>query len=205
MIETILGWLGLLPGPAVLGVATLALVVEAGLLAGLFVPGTSILLILGVLSQLGVTPLALAIPLAAAGTVAGAHVGFWRGRTTGLPSVRLLDRCRDLVGRHRGWAVAVGHWSSAGRTLVPRISAAGGMPYRTFALAVVPSAVAWAGAVVTLGYTQAAAYRTWSDALGVVGPVLAVLLIGALVLSARTPRRRARSPRPPRPDRSPAR
>lgn len=205
MGELFTSWLGSLPGAAVLVVTGLALVVEAGLLVGLAVPGTTILLVLGVLTHMGVIPLAATLSTAVIATAIGAQLGFWRGRTAKLPKHRIIERVTGLVGKHRGWAVAIGHWSSAGRNLVPRIAASDGMPYRRFALAVLPSAALWAGTIVLIGYTQAAAFQRWSDTLGVVGPSVAVVLVAALIVSGRIARRRAVSPRPVRQDPSPVR
>jgi membrane-associated protein len=204
-------WLGHLPGGWILALTGLAMVVEAGLLVGLMIPGTTLLLTLGILTQLGVVPLAASLPTAIAATALGAQLGFWRGRTAGVPLTRLvarsgrflgaqpLERAGRLVARHRGRAVAVGHWSSFGRNLVPRLAAAGRMPYRIFATAVVPSAALWASAMVLIGYTQAAALQHYA---GLVGPCVAVILVIALIWTAR---RRASSREPVPPGQRPAR
>ncbi|GAA4050500.1 DedA family protein [Nonomuraea soli] len=196
-------WLGHLPGGWVLALTGLAMVIEAGLLVGLMIPGTTLLLTLGILTQLGVVPLAASLATAVAATVLGAQLGFWRGTTTGVPLTRLVERplgrAAGLVARHGGRAVVIGHWSSFGRNLVPRLAAAGRMPYKTFATAVVPSGALWATAMVLIGYTQAAALQHYA---GLAGPCVAVVLVVALIWTAR---RRGSSPGPARPGRHPAR
>ncbi|GAA0374032.1 hypothetical protein Acor_41900 [Acrocarpospora corrugata] len=185
--------LGQLSPPLLLAVAWVLLLAEAGLLVGVALPGTSVLVALGYFSHLGVVPLGGAVAVAACAAVVGTQVSYlWGRRREGAPSFHRLapgrwDRPRELVGRYGGWAVAGGQWFGSALTLTPRLAGWAGMPYRTFVTVSLPTACAWASTLVTLSYHLAPEIiQQVTTHLTIAGPALvAVWLLVAWVLRAR--------------------
>lgn len=185
--------LGQLSPPLLLVVAWVFLVAEAGLLVGVALPGTSVLVALGYFSHLGVVPLGGAIAVAACAAVVGTQISYlWGRRREGAPSFHRFapgrwDRPRELLGKYGRWAVAGGQWFGSARTLTPRLAGWAGMPYRTFATASLPTACAWAATLVTLSYHLAPEIiQQVTTHLAVAGPVLvAAWLLVAWAVRAR--------------------
>ncbi|MEV0344836.1 DedA family protein [Nonomuraea sp. NPDC050680] len=127
--------LGQLSPPLVLIVGWLLIVAEAGLLIGVFLPGTSVLVALGYLSHLGVVPLGATIAVAAFAAITGTQLSFLMGRRRTLGKRRTLGRRRALgkrrtLGRRRALGkrpvlgkrrdALAGFWEHGRRLLVRR-------------------------------------------------------------------------------------
>lgn len=185
--------LGRLPAPLVLAVAAMLIVAEAGTLAGVALPGTSVLVALGYLTRLGVLPFAGTVAVAVAAAVAGTQLSYGQGRRReGAASIHPLAdrlapaawaRARRMVARRGAWAVAGGQWLGAARTLVPRLTGWAGVPYAAFARVSVPTAAAWAATLVTLSRSVPDLADAITAHLAVAGP-LAVGLILVVSLTA---------------------
>jgi membrane-associated protein len=194
LLDTVVNW----PPAAVLVVAGMVLVVESGTLVGVALPGTTLLVALGLWSHIRPDALVPAIAISAAATVTGAHVGWWRGRSgRGVPALggdgrhRLVIRA-GAARAHRWLAghgpvataalLACGHWAAAARPLLPRVAGGAGVPYRIAGAPLMLTGTAWATTLVLLGNQVGPHVLTQVGAvpLGVVA-----LLIGALVLHSR--------------------
>ena len=197
LLDAVAGW----PAPLVLVGAAALLLVESGTLVGLFLPGASTLVALGLWSSASGTPLALVCAVAAAATVTGALHGFARGRRPASPrrlpgrlgpGIELrTERARSWLAEHNGpgaWLLLpAGHWIAELRTLLPRLAGAAGVPVRIAVPALVVSGSGWAGTVVTLGRTlgpQVVDHAQWAAA----AVVAAVLLV---LVARRLPHRRS--------------
>lgn len=198
MLTLLLDAVASLPVPVVLLVAAMVLVAESGTVFGIVLPGTTLLVALGLWSHAAPDALLPAVAAAAAATVTGAHVSRWRGRShqDGLPpasdspgvwgrrvaQARAVRAQRWLAGRGPAATAALlacGHWAAAARPLMPRIAGGAGVPYRIAGPAMVLSGTAWAVTFVLLGNRVGAhvlTHGTW------VPVVLVVLLIGVLTL-----------------------
>jgi membrane-associated protein len=171
-----------------------------------FLPGTSLLLGLGLWSDAAGVPSAPVIAVSATATVAGAHIGWWQGRRrrgTTDGSAAPTSRRRRLVAtaghllEDRGSAarttvLAMGHWASAARSVLPWIAGRSGVPYRVAGPALAVSGAAWAATLVIAGD------RLRSEGLSPAGvaPVLVLLaVLGGLAWFSRCPRRRWSRPR----------
>jgi membrane-associated protein len=187
------------PAPVVLGVAGVLLVVESGALVGIVLPGTTLLVALGLWSLTAPHVLAPAVIAAAVATVTGAHLGWLRGRS-GAPVGRApgqLGRLTDARGRQAGaWLaergrpatvalLACGHWAAAARPVLPRVAGAAGVPYRTVGPVLVLSGSAWAATLVLLGNRVGALVVTTAAWVPI---LLVALLVAALVLRSRVRR-----------------
>ena len=136
-------WLTELPASLVYVVAAALIFAETGLLVGLVLPGGElVLLLVGFLASLGtVNPYVAAVVLIVA-ALAGDAVGFREGVRYGprLRSSRVgtwvgeerWHRAATLFYRHGGRAVFFGRFVAFARTLMPRLVAMGGGPYRRF-------------------------------------------------------------------------
>jgi membrane-associated protein len=185
--------LGQLSPPLVLIVGWLLIVAEAGLLIGVFLPGTSVLVALGYLSHLGVVPLGATIAVAVCAAATGTQLSFLLGRRGEGPAGRRLaafsgfwERGRRLLVRRGVWAVIVGQWLGSARTLVPRLAGWSGMSYRAFACASLPAACAWAATLVSLSrYLAPEVIHRITGNLALAGPSAIALLLLVLWLRHR--------------------
>lgn len=193
-----------LPVPLVMGVVTLALAVEAGLMIGLILPGTSILLTIGFLAQREYLPLPAAIAAGVAGGVLGAQLGYWLGRRgkglsvaakwTNRVAPKIWTRANALVADRGFWAVVSGQWLVSARTITPRVAGWVELPYRTFAMASLPSAAAWGTFWSLVGFfVGQQVQRLINNAVGVVGVIVIVAMLLAFQLRRGYKARAARS------------
>jgi membrane-associated protein len=181
------GW----PVPLVLAAAAVVLFAESGLVAGLALPGTTLMVALGVWAHVAGGVLAPAVVVAALATVAGAHHGWWRGR-------RRADRpVRRFAGRVESWfadrgsvarsaLLGCGHWAAAARPIVPRLAGRAGMPYAVAGPVLAVSGAAWAATLVLLG-DQVGAHVL--DVAGVAPVAALAVLVGALLVRSWRSRR----------------
>ena len=210
-----------LPAAGVLAVAALVLALESGVLVGLFLPGSSLLLALGFLAGNGVVSAWAVALVGGAASALGCQFGFWRARRHRLldpesggdlldPPNRVERRLIDRAGRDRvrrvlaaldrraGPAVAVCQFLSVVRTLMPRLAGRAGVSRRRFASANAPMAFAWAALVSTLGLLAGEAYERVEAAVGLAGPP--VLVAAAVVAWVVVKLRRRRSAPEPEPE-----
>jgi membrane-associated protein len=194
LLDSVANW----PAAVVLVVAALVLVVESGTLVGVALPGTTLLVALGLWSHIRPDALLPAIALSAAATVTGAHIGWWRGRSGhGVPALGGDGRHRRVLRAgttraHRWLAgrgpvataalLACGHWAAAARPLVPRVAGGAGVPYRIAGPPLILSGTAWAATLVLLGNQVGPHVLTQ---VGAVPLVVVALLVGALTLHSR--------------------
>ncbi|MGY1717350.1 hypothetical protein ACI78R_23035 [Geodermatophilus sp. SYSU D01106] len=204
--------------PSAVGTAVLVAVLltaEAGLLVGVVIPASSLVLGLGVLAGAGALPPAAAVLTAAGATVLGAALGHHAAARGGpgslLPTAgplgRLLPvRARALaerltapwveaVGRGPVRAAAAAQFVAGARTLAPRVAARAGVRPAEMLRGTVPAALVWASCLVSAGALASSALplvRSASTALGL--PLLVVAT--AVVLVRRRAGARRAGPRP---------
>ncbi|MCZ2836762.1 DedA family protein [Modestobacter sp. VKM Ac-2985] len=191
-LDQVGGW----PAVLVLGVAALVLALESGVIAGVLLPGSTTLVVLGLWSATTGTHPALPIAVAATASGGGAVHGWLRGhhrRTTGPPQGRLRTRVEPAVRQAEAWltstspghtalVLAAAHWAAVTRTLTPRVAGGGGVPLRLLAPVVVASSTAWATTVVLL--SRELGQQVADDAAWVPAAAVAVL-VGALLARRR--------------------
>ncbi|WP_346622916.1 hypothetical protein [Blastococcus montanus] len=200
-------WVSGLPACTVTAVVAVVLVAESGLLVGLVLPGSSLVIGLGVLVGAGLVPLPVAALTVAAATVGGAALGHcFAARAgsgtllpTGGPLGRLLPgRMRDLVDRAAGpWSDAVAgrpvrvagmsQLFTGSRTLAPRIAARSGVPLSIMLRGTVPAALLWSWGLVAAGAAAGAAAALLNDMVALAGVPVVVAVIWLFL------RRRARA------------
>ena len=192
MLNALLDAVGSWPAALVLSVAAVVLALESGVVVGVLLPGSTLLVALGVWSAASDTPAVLPIAVAATASVLGALAGWRRDRdrrgTSGHG--RLRARVDPAVRRTRDWlatqsaggavlVLAVAHWAAVTRTLTPRVAGGAGVPFRLVAPVIALSGTVWATTVVLLARAlgrQVADDASWAPAvvLGVLGLALLV-------------------------------
>ncbi|KQU54064.1 hypothetical protein ASG84_23860 [Rhodococcus sp. Leaf278] len=156
--------LSAVPVWVVLAGVVVLLAFESGSLLGLFTPGNSVPITLGVLTSIGVVPWLPAVVSAAVASSMGAQWALWRSRRskTILGSGRIesaLPRTltRVVLGvtasaQSRPRAVAAaGHLVGGIRTIAPRLVAASTLRRREYAVISLVAAGVWATALVSVG------------------------------------------------------
>ncbi|WP_157162782.1 DedA family protein [Actinoalloteichus spitiensis] len=185
-----------LRAPFVVLLAGAVLVLESGVLIGLFLPGASTVLALGLVADLGILPLPVALALAFGATALGAQWGYQLGRRRGLGVAGGLARrglaragvgggLRERVSRllDQGGAPAIigAHCVALSRTLAPRLAGTTGVPWRRFSGANLVGCALWSWSLVLVGHFAGAAFDQVRAAVGLLGAPL--LVAGALVLA----------------------
>jgi membrane protein DedA with SNARE-associated domain len=196
-------WLTALPACTVPVAVALVLAAESGLLIGLVLPGSSLVIGVGVLSGTGLVSMPAAALAAAAATVVGAAIGHRRATRaspgTVLPTEGRLGRLLPAtVGRlvERSvspWAEAVtrrpvrmsaaAQFATGSRTLAPRIAARAGVPLPTMLRGTVPAALLWSWGLVALGAAAGAAAPRLDGMVAAAG--LPVVIVAAWLLLRR--------------------
>lgn len=129
----------------------------------LVLPGETGLLLGGWLASIA-APVFLGVYLAGAtGAVAGDSFSYGVGRRWGEPLVHRWDpvrrrlepkveRARDFYERHGGVAVFAGRWVGTLRSVVAFVAGVAGMGFAGFLVWNIAASLAWAAAVVSIGY-----------------------------------------------------
>jgi membrane-associated protein len=175
---------------------------ESASLLGLFTPGSSVPITLGVLTSIGVVPWLPAVVAAAVASSMGAQWAFWHSRRT--DTVLGLGRAESALpagvlrfasglttqARSRPRAVATtGHLIGGIRTIMPRLVATSSLRHREYAVLSLLAAVVWAAVLVTAG--------AWLGDRTIIRTALGYAWIPALTVMAATQlRRRTRSSSP---------
>jgi membrane-associated protein len=160
-------------GPVACLVLLGLLMVESGLLVGVFLPGDSLLFGAGLLVGTGRIAVPIAVLAASAwlGAVLGDGLGYGIGRGLGRPwadtgwSRRFVGAAERMYARHGWFAVVICRWFPGVRSVVPTLAGVGRMRPVAFALANATGALLWAGGTVLLGYAAAAVPQVRDAAL----------------------------------------
>jgi membrane-associated protein len=151
-------------GPLGLLVACLMVFAETGLLIGFFLPGDSLLFLVGlnlgsIWQNVPIWVACLAISLAG---LAGDQTGYWIGRRLG-PAVftrpnskffshKNVERAHNFFERYGSKAVILAHFVPVMRTFVPVAAGVGEMSWRKFTTYNVIGVLGWGTGVTLLGY-----------------------------------------------------
>lgn len=151
-------------GPLGLLVACLIVFAETGLLFGFFLPGDSLLFLVGL--NLGTiwqdVPIVLACILISLSGFAGDQTGYWLGRKLGPAifkrpnskffSERNVQRAHEFFEKYGSKAVILAHFVPIMRTFIPVAAGVGKMSWRKFTLYNVIGVISWGTGVTLLGY-----------------------------------------------------
>jgi len=134
---------------------------EACVGIGLFVSGFILVAVASILVSTEVATLPQILPLAFLGALIGDHLGFYVGRTVGprFHQSRLanryrssLDRAEAMILARGAWAILIGRFIPAIRSLLPAMLGIGGFDRTRYTLVDVVACLLWAsglGLIVT--------------------------------------------------------
>jgi membrane-associated protein len=165
------------PVPLVLLVAAIMLVAESGLFIGVVLPGATVPLSLGVLSQLGSVGFVSAVLTVAAASLLGSQLSYLAARRRPPAGFGMLSRWAEplvrrastLLARRPAAGAAAGRMIGGVRTVVPIVAARAGVRNARLAAGDVPAALLWAAGLVGLGHGAGAALDEARLAVGLLG------------------------------------
>ena len=172
-------------GAWVYGLLFVIIFCETGLVVTPFLPGDSLLFVVGTLAAAGGMDIGLVMALLVAAALTGDNTNYWIGRWIG-PKVfrdenarwlnrRHLDRTHAFYDRHGGKAIVIARFVPIVRTYVPFVAGIGRMPYPRFLAFSVGGALLWVCGLSLAGY--------WFGNIPAVKNNLAVVIIVIVVLS----------------------
>jgi len=135
---------------------------ETGLVVTPFLPGDSLLFVVGALAATGGIDLAAAAATLVGAALCGDNVNYWVGRFIG-PKVfrwensaffnrKALERTHGYYERFGGRTVIIARFVPLVRTFAPFVAGVGTMPYLRFLAFSVAGALLWVISLVTAGY-----------------------------------------------------
>lgn len=148
-------------GHWVYGILFLIIYGETGLVVAPFLPGDSLLFVVGTLAATGVLDVQWIILLLMAAAFLGDNTNYWIGRFLG-PRVfkaqsrwlnrAYLDKTEAFYAKHGGKTVLLARFLPILRTFAPFVAGIGHMRYDRFLLFSILGAVAWINSLVFAGY-----------------------------------------------------
>lgn len=148
---------------AVLGVG-LILFIETSTILGSFLPGDSLIFILGIsLSTTLNFPIWLALPIVIASAIAGSQVGYWVGTKVGPALFKhrkrnfffnedTIAKSNDIIERYGPRAIVLARFIPVVRALVPMLVGIMGMSSKKYLRYNTIGALLWGGCLLLLGW-----------------------------------------------------
>jgi membrane-associated protein len=131
---------------------------ETGLVVTPFLPGDSLLFVVGTLAAVGGMQIALVIVVLVAAALCGDNANYWIGRTLGRRfaarwiNPRHLQRTHEFYERHGGKTIVIARFMPIIRTYVPFVAGLGAMPYLRYLSFCVAGALLWVVSLTVAGY-----------------------------------------------------
>ena len=135
---------------------------ETGLVVAPFLPGDSLLFVIGALCGMGSLELEVAMPLLILAAFLGDNTNYWIGRLLGLrllnhASQKLirhehLEKTHAFYEKHGGKTVIFARFLPIIRTFAPFVAGIGTMNYRLYLMYSVIGGVTWIGSLTLAGY-----------------------------------------------------
>ncbi|HAF44789.1 MAG: hypothetical protein A2100_02085 [Sideroxydans sp. GWF2_59_14] len=135
---------------------------ETGLIIAPFLPGDSLLFVIGALCGMGSLELQIAMPLLILAAFMGDNTNYWVGRLLGLrllnhASQKLikhehLEKTHAFYDKHGGKTVIFARFLPILRTFAPFVAGIGTMNYRLYVMYSIIGGVSWIGSLMLAGY-----------------------------------------------------
>ena len=135
---------------------------ETGLLIGFFLPGDSMLVVVGIFIRAAEWPLWLFMVSSASRPSSATRSGYWFGAKTGpaifnRPDGRIfrqshLQKAKAFYEKHGGKTIIIARFIPIIRTFAPVVAGAAEMRYRTFLFYNVIGGIGWIVSMLLLGY-----------------------------------------------------
>ena len=135
---------------------------ETGLVIAPFLPGDSLLFVIGALSGMGSLELEVALPLLILAAFMGDNTNYWIGRLLGLRLLEHasphfirhehLEKTHAFYAKHGGKTVIFARFLPIIRTFAPFVAGIGTMNYRHYVMFSIIGGVSWIGSLILAGY-----------------------------------------------------
>jgi membrane-associated protein len=131
---------------------------ETGLVVTPFLPGDSLLFVVGTLAAVGGMDIALVMAVLIAAALCGDNVNYWIGRWAGARLAEKwinpahLQRTHNFYARHGGKTIILARFVPIVRTYVPFVAGLGAMAYARYLTYCVAGALLWVGSLCLAGY-----------------------------------------------------
>ena len=131
---------------------------ETGLVVTPFLPGDSLLFVVGALAAAGGMNIFAVMAVLIAAALCGDNVNYWIGRWTGTRWLKRwinpahLQRTHDFYERHGGKTIIIARFMPIVRTYVPFVAGLGTMPYLRYLAFCVAGALIWVVSLCLAGY-----------------------------------------------------
>jgi membrane-associated protein len=145
-------------GAWVYGLLFLIVFCETGLVVTPFLPGDSLLFVVGTLAAAGGMDIGLVMAVLVAAALCGDNVNYFIGRFVGTKvfgrfiNPVYLQRTHDFYDRHGGKTIIIARFVPIVRTYVPFVAGLGAMPYGRYLAFCVAGALLWVGSLCLAGY-----------------------------------------------------
>ena len=134
---------------------------ETGFVVTPYLPGDSLLFIIGAFSARGIFPIPILIGILCIAVILGDAVNYWIGKTVGLKLFDMkipflkrehLEKTRAFYEHHGSKTIVIARFVPIIRTFAPFLAGVGTMPYRTFAVYNILGGILWVLAFFSAGY-----------------------------------------------------
>jgi membrane-associated protein len=154
---------------------------ETGLVVTPFLPGDSLLFVVGTLAAVGGMDIGLVMAVLIAAALCGDNANYWIGRWAGTRLAEKwinpahLQRTHNFYARHGGKTIIIARFVPIVRTYVPFVAGLGAMDYARYLTYCVIGAVVWVGSLCLAGY--------FFGNIPMIRNNLTVVIIGIVLLS----------------------
>ncbi|OGA69117.1 MAG: hypothetical protein A3G81_21180 [Betaproteobacteria bacterium RIFCSPLOWO2_12_FULL_65_14] len=131
---------------------------ETGLVVTPFLPGDSLLFVVGTLAAVGGMDIVLVMGVLVAAALSGDNVNYWIGRWAGMRLFAkwinpvYLKRTHEFYEKHGGKTIIIARFVPIVRTYVPFVAGVGEMPYVRYLAYCIVGALLWVGSLCLAGY-----------------------------------------------------
>jgi membrane-associated protein len=131
---------------------------ETGLVVTPFLPGDSLLFVVGTLAAVGGMQIGVVILVLVAAALCGDNVNYWIGRSLGRRIAARwinpahLERTHAFYERHGGKTIVIARFMPIIRTYVPFVAGLGAMPYLRYLAFCIGGALLWVVSLTLAGY-----------------------------------------------------
>jgi membrane-associated protein len=161
---------------------------ETGLVFTPFLPGDSLIFILGAFAAKGYTGLVPMFIALSAAAILGDTVNYWIGKKFGsrlLLTSRLMKKehvlkAESFFQRHGGKTIIIARFVPIVRTFAPFVAGIGSMKYRDFLCYNVLGGLAWVGLFITGGYLFGAIPLVQDNLSAVIIAIIIISFIPAM-------------------------
>lgn len=195
-------------GPYAFWGAVFIIFAECGLLIGFFLPGDSLLFVVGLLIAQGSIPIpiGLAVVILSIAAILGNMTGYWIGAKAGPPlfnkpdsrffKKEYVDKTHEFFEKYGSRAIILARFVPIVRTFITAIAGVAAMNYRKFVIYSAIGGILWAAGVTLAGYFLGTIPFVQNNLEIILLAVVAVSVIPIVIEVIRSRREAAQDPEP---------